>query len=226
LAIVSLLLVPSPLVGPASWAGVADRLTEHGEDVRVVHTGAPQRPQQVVDAIVEAASGLTDLVLVPHSNAGLYAPLLSERLAITATVYVDAALAGPGPHTDLAPPDLLAMLRGLADHDGVLPPWTRWWDDPGDLFPDEDSRARLERGQPRLPLSYFEESLPVPPGWTRRPSAYLAFGDTYAEEVAFARERGWPVTVVQGRHLHAMHEPEGVAAEILRLARLAVGGHV
>jgi hypothetical protein len=222
----SLLLVPSPLVGPASWVGVAAHLRAHGEDAVVVDTGAPQQPADVVTAILEAASGLSDPVLVPHSNAGLYAPFLADRLGARATVYVDAALVGPGPDTAMAPPGRLTILRGLADADGLLPPWTRWWDDLDGIFPDPTSRESVEQGQPRLPLSYFEARLPVPEGWSERPSAYLAFGDTYADEIAFARAQGWPVTTMAGRHLHALHDPEGVGAEILRLARLAVGGPV
>jgi hypothetical protein len=222
----SLLLVPSPLVGPTSWVGVAAHLREHGEDALVVDTGAPQQPADVVTAIIEAASGLSDPVLVPHSNAGLYAPLLADRLGVRATVYVDAALAGPGPDTAMAPPGQLTILRGLADADGLLPPWTRWWDDLDGIFPDPTSLEAVEQGQPRLPLSYFEARLPVPEGWSERPSAYLAFGDTYADEIAFARAQGWPVTTMAGQHLHALHDPQGVAAEVLRLARLAVGGPV
>ena len=225
----TVLLIPSPLVGPASWAGVASYLRGRGEDVRVADTGAPRRPEHVVDAVVAAASGVPDLVLVPHSNAGLYVPHLGERLDVTATVYVDAALAGLGPDTAMIPSGLMATLRGLVDRDGRLPPWTRWWDDLADLFPDAAARADVERSQPRIPLSYFEERLPVPEGWAERPSAYLAFGDTYAEEVGFARRRGWPLTTMTGRHLHMLHDPEEVGAEILRLARAAepsVGGAV
>lgn len=216
----SLLLIPSPLVGPASWTRVATHLREHGEEVRVVETGAPSRPQHVLDAVVESGRDLADVVLVPHSNAGLYAPLLSERLHVTATVYVDAALAGMGPDTAMAPPGLRTMLRDLADADGVLPPWTQWWDEIGDLFPDASSQAEIERGQPRLPLSYFDARLAVPAGWADRPSAYLAFGDTYADEVAFARSRSWPVEVMPGGHLHGLHDPGAVATAILRLAGL------
>lgn len=214
----TLLLVPSPLLGPSSWARVATHLRRLGHEVVVADTGAPQRPEQVVDAVVEAADGRTDLVLVPHSNAGLYVPHLDTLLDVTARVYVDAALAGTGPSTALAPDRLRTMLAGFADDDDLLPPWTRWWDDLDGVFPDAATQAEIERGQPRLPLSYFDARLPVPAGWADRPSAYLAFGSTYAEEVAFARSQGWPVAVMDGSHLHALHDPEGVADEILRLA--------
>jgi hypothetical protein len=58
----------------------------------------------------------------------------------------------------------------------------------------------------------------VPAGWAERPSGYLAFGDTYAEEQSFASAQGWPVRVLPGRHLHQLHDPDGVAREIVELA--------
>jgi hypothetical protein len=65
-----------------------------------------------------------------------------------------------------------------------LPEWTHWWDEADfeGLFPSAGVREQVEREQPRLPLSYFHESLPAPSGWDDRPCAYLAFGDTYSTE--------------------------------------------
>lgn len=204
---VTYLLVPSPLLGPAAWAPVAEIL-----EARVVE----------VDAVAEAAAGRSDVVLVVHSNAGLYAPSLAARIGAQATVYVDAALAGDGPDTALAPPRFLEFLTGLADDDGLLPPWTQWWEEGiDDLFPDAATRAAVEAEQPRLPLSYFTSRVPVPAGWADRPSAYLAFGDTYAEEIAFAHAHGWPVTGIPGRHLHQLIAPAEVAAAITELAARA-----
>ncbi|MCW2773981.1 MAG: hypothetical protein JWN91_2307 [Nocardioides sp.] len=200
------LFVPSPLVGPATWAPVAALLDGVVADV---------------GAVEDAAAGLSDVVLVPHSNAGLYAPLLAERVGARATVYVDAALAGDGPDTPLAPPRFLKLLEGLAGDDGLLPPWTQWWDDASGLFPDEETSAAVEAGQPRLPLSYFTSRVAVPSGWLDRPCAYLAFGDTYADEVAFALAQEWPLTVLPGRHLHQLVAPAEVAAAIEELAARA-----
>jgi len=201
------LLVPSPLLGPAAWAPVAELL-----DARVAG----------VDDVVAAAADLHEVVLVVHSNAGLYAPLMASQTAARSTVYVDAALPGDGPDTALAPPRFLEFLEGLADADGLLPPWTRWWDDGvDDLFPDAATRAAVEAEQPRLPLSYFTSRVAVPAGWAERPSAYLAFGDTYADEIAFAHAHGWPVTALAGRHLHQLVAPAEVAAAIVDLASRA-----
>jgi hypothetical protein len=208
--VVDLLLVPSPLLGPAAWVPVAEIL------------GAPVVE---VGAVAEAAAGLTDVVLVVHSNAGLYAPTLAEQVGARATVYVDAALPDEGRDAALAPPAFLDFLSGLADDDGLLPPWTQWWDedDLRGLFPDDATRAAVEAQQPRLPLSYFTSRVPVPAGWADRPSAYLAFGDTYADEIAFAHAHGWPEVGLPGRHLHQLVAPAEVAAAITHLAgRVAV----
>ena len=65
-----------------------------------------------------------------------------------------------------------------------------------------------------MPLSYFRSRLGAPVGWADQPQAYLAFGETYAEETAFAQEHGWPTTVLDGAlHLHHMVDPDAVAAE-------------
>jgi hypothetical protein len=202
-----LLLVPSPLLGPATWAPVAAHLVGEGYTAQVV----------VLDDLAGAA-GDDPVLVVPHSNAGLHVPYLSAGLDVRATVYVDAALplAG-GPTTRLAPLGFRDFLAGLADPDGLLPPWTHWWDDLADLFPNEAVRAAVEAEQPRLPLTWFDREVEVPEDWAARPSAYLGFGETYAEELAFARAQGWPVRTLPGRHLHQLHDPAGVARELLAL---------
>ncbi|MFC7496648.1 MULTISPECIES: hypothetical protein [unclassified Nocardioides] len=211
---VALLLLPSPLLGPASWAPVTSRL-----DATVADPAGATSPDEVLAAYEQAAVGLSDVVLVPHSNAGLYAPLLADRIGAVATVYVDAALPGTTGRTGLAPPGLVDHLRELADADGLLPPWTQWWDpsEVDGLFLDAATRAAVEAGQPRLPLSYFTSSVEVPAGWAHRPSAYLAFGDTYADEIAVAHLRDWPLVALPGRHLHQLVAPDEVAATIAAL---------
>jgi hypothetical protein len=66
-------------------------------------------------------------------------------------------------------------------------------------------------------MSYFEGVLPVPPGWDERPAAYLAFGDTYADERDEAARRHWPVTTLPGGHLQQLIGPDQVAAELVTL---------
>jgi hypothetical protein len=211
-------LLPSPLLGPAAWEPVAAELRAAGRACAVVPgTGTSQ------DEVLAAfAAGLPDgpLVLVPHSNAGLYVPALAERRDVAAVVFVDAALpsrgGGPSP---VAPLGLVDYLRTLADADGMLPPWTRWWDEGSlaALFPDDGTRQRVQAEERSLPLSYFTDAVPTPP-WDHLRCAYLAFGATYADEVARARAADWPVEVVDGGHLEMLHCPERVARQVVTLA--------
>lgn len=218
------LLVPSPLLGPATWRPVETWLREQGHQAGTVDFGSqPRTPARVLDAVVAAAAD-RELVLVPHSNAGLYAPHLATLVGVRATVYVDAALPDPvaeGHETLLAPPAFFDFLQTLTDGEGVLPPWTQWWDDVTDLFPDSSTRTAVEREQVRLPLTYFTSRVPVPADWTERPAAYLALGETYAEERDRAIRTGWPTRTIAGTHLQMLHDPGTVGAAVLELSREA-----
>lgn len=71
--------------------------------------------------------------------------------------------------------------------------------------------------QPRLPLSYYEQQIPVPGGWNNRPCGYLLFGPPYDRMAQEARERDWDVEQVPGRHLHQLVDPDTVAARIVAM---------
>jgi hypothetical protein len=162
-----------------------------------------------------------DLVLT-HSNGGRYAALAAPGIPV---VHIDAALPpASGEAVPMAPPAMLEHLTELADDDGLLPPWSRWWPDEdfAEVLPDDAQRADLREHERRMPLSYFRSRLGAPTGWADQPQAYLAFGETYAEETAFACGHGWPTTVLDGAlHLHHLVDPDAVAAAVLDLtARL------
>jgi hypothetical protein len=219
-------VLPSPLLGSVAWEPVRDALWARRLEAFVV--ALPHQPESargVLDAFVAAIPISDDVVLVPHSNAGLYAPAVAAAVRAAATVFVDAAMPRDTGQTPLAPPDFYTFLSTLADDDGRLPPWSRWWDaaDLEGLFPSDEWQRRVQEREPQLPLAYFRSTVSVPDGWSDKPSAYIAFGDTYAVETAFAEECGWPVRVLEGGHLHLLHDPERVADEIVaRAADLGV----
>jgi len=216
-------LLPSPLLGSVVWDDVAAGLEAAGWRCLVVDL--PRvivSPTDVRDHFTRTLHHERELILVPHSNAGLYAPALADSLRSRATVFVDAALPTASSTTPLAPPAFLEFLTELADEQGMLPPWTRWWGTDADLdalFPSAQWRQRVQAGESRLPLSYFRATLAVPAGWTAGPCAYLGFGTTYAEELAAARQYGWPVEVLEGSHLHMLHQPVSVASSLMELVR-------
>lgn len=215
-----LALVPSPLVGAAVWQPLASRLEADGWSVHVCRT--PDRPtsaREVLESMVASLPTGEPVVLVPHSNAGLFVPAVAHGRDILATVFVDAALPPMEGRATLVPAPHQAFLAGLAEADGLLPPWTTWWGEEqvAGLFPDLGTRRTVEAQEPRLRLSYVQETVDVPAGWARTPSAYLAFGDTYAEERELATRRGWPVTTLPGTHLHMLVEPDAVAGAVIGL---------
>jgi hypothetical protein len=208
-------------LGPASWAPLAAELRARGCQVAVpsllgVAEGAPPVWPRVVDAVVRGTADLPQdarVVFVVHSNAGLFVPVLIEgtKRPIAAVVFLDASLPLPD-DTPIAPPDFLAFLAGKADKDGLLPPWTGWWDaaDVAPLFPDDATRAAVQAEEPRLPLSYYTQILPAPDIWEHVPAGYIVFSDTYADAAAQARTRGWPVSELPGLHLHHLVQPAAV----------------
>jgi hypothetical protein len=216
----TLCLLPSPLTGAAVWDPVAERLAADGWQVVNVPlpATAPAHAADVLAAFVAAMPEDQDAVLIPHSNAGLYVPAISTRRPVVGYIFTDAVLPPPHGQAPMIPADLYEVIAAKADADGLLPPWTQWWDeDISRLFPDAQTRARIERNQPRLLLSYFDGSLTVPDGWDVHPGAYLAFGDTYAAERADAASRGWPTRTLTGEHLHTLVNPAQVAAALTKL---------
>jgi len=217
----SVVLLPSPLVGATTMQPLAEALAGLGH--RVVVAALPaglDRPDAVMAAFAEAAGAPARPILVPHSNAGLYAPAVAARAGARGIVFMDAALPPSEGRAPLAPAQLREHLNRLVGADGLLPPWTDWWDeeDVAPLFPTPAVRRRVEAGQPRLPLEYFACEVEAPRGWSDRACAYLAFGGTYAEEITRARALGWPVGVLSGGHLHHLHAPRAVAEQVRRLA--------
>ena len=216
----SLALLPSPLLGPLAWQPVAQLLAARGWDIVTFPTPTPAATaQDVLDAFLDALPAHRELVLIPHSNAGAYVPALTTQRSVVGIVFVDAVLPPQRGWIPLAPQAFLDYLRGKADAGGILPAWTDWWEeaDVAALFPDSGTRARIERDQPRLPLSYFEDSLPVPEGWDNRPAAHLAFGNTYGREREEAERRQWPVITAPGMHLQLINDPQSVATDLINL---------
>jgi pimeloyl-ACP methyl ester carboxylesterase len=217
-------LIPSPFLGPAVWRPVAACLAARG--VRAMTPPPPAQsvtsPADVVDRLDAVLPAQEELVVVPHSNAGLYAPEIAARRAVRGFVFVDAVLPPSQGSMPVARTGLVDLLAGKATADGLLPRWTEWWpeEDVAALFPSPEVRAAVEAEQPRLPATYLTSRVDVPAGWDDVPSTYLAFGDTYAQETDEAAARGWQVFRMAGDHLHMLQDPDTVARAITQAAPL------
>lgn len=221
-------LVHSPLVGPATWSGVAGALGRSGRTAYTpsllgIAGAEPPRWRWAVEAVASAIPATRDeLVLVGHSGSGLLLPAIGAALGgrVAAYVFAEAALPPRSGETPVVPEWLLDQVRALAT-DGRVKPWSEWWEEGAmqQLVPDEEVRRAIERELPSLPLAYFEEErIPVPGGWDRVPVSYLYFSEAYEADAAEAATRGYATDKIDGGHLHAAVEPEHVGARIVELA--------
>lgn len=208
-------LLGSLFLGPEVWEPTADALRDLGHAASVLTT-IGDTPDEVLAQFAAELPVVEDVVLVPHSNAGLYVAGLAGCSGVSGVVFVDALLPGPAARTPVAPTELVAWLAPRVDAAGLLPAWTSWWPDSdvAELFTGPDQRVVVEAGQRRVPASYLSGVVPTPAGWERLPGAYVGFGDAYTEEQARARALGWPVRVLPGRHLHPLVAPVAVAAQV------------
>ncbi|MFG2526202.1 alpha/beta hydrolase [Streptomyces sp. NPDC048527] len=208
---------------------MAEHLTAAGYQVRVpsllrIGAGAPPFWPRIVNAVrddLRQVSAGSPVTLVAHSNAGLFLPAIRSGLdhPVTSSIFVDAALPAQIGPTAVASPELLEFLSPMAVN-GRLPRWTDWWDeaDVAPMFSDPKVRQTVIEEQPALPLSYYEQHIPVPDGWDDHPCSYLLFGPPYDDLSAEARERGWRVAHLPGAHLHQIIDPAGTARHLVELA--------
>ncbi|GAA4709212.1 hypothetical protein GCM10025782_01560 [Pedococcus ginsenosidimutans] len=215
------IVLPSPLLGPAGYEPLVDALAARGAGAVVARLpDGALVPAAVLAAFVDQVTASAAPLLVAHSNAGYLVPAVRAAAPVESVVFVDAALPlAAAATTLLAPPQFGEFVAGLPQEDGLLPPWPLWWD-PADvlpLFPSREWFTRVSDEAPRLPPSWFTTPVEVPSGWEALPAAYLGFGSTYAEELAFARAAGWPVEEVDGHHLHLLTDPAATAGAVLRL---------
>lgn len=227
-------LLHSPLLGPLSWRGVAERLRGLGHLAEIsalpalVEVEPPYYPA-LAEAAAAALSAGADAppVLVAHSGAGALLPALVERLAgrVAGAIFVDAILPHPGRSWfDTAPENLRNDLRAGAQA-GLLPPWHDWWP-PGALdrlMPEPALRTAMIDELTPIPAAYFEEAAPT--AALDCPAAYLKLSDSYEDEARLANRQGWPLVRLPLHHLAPLTHVEAVALALQGLAeRLATQG--
>jgi len=121
-----------------------------------VGEGGPPFWPRVVAAVTAGLAGTEPgqpMVLVAHSNAGVFVPVIVRGLGrpVACSVFADATVPGPGGCTLVAEEGFLPFLRGLVGMSGRLPRWTGRWDeqDVAPMFP--GPLARELSGVPQDP---------------------------------------------------------------------------
>jgi hypothetical protein len=207
------------------WHRVAPLLTATGHDAVAVDLPAADEEAGLAayaDAIVAAAAGATDVVLVAQSMAGFSAPLTVDRLDVRRIVLVNAMVPRPGETAGewwdaVGQP---AARRAHEVEEGRDP------DAPFDVVdgffhdvPAEVTAEAMERGAPQQADRPFGEPWPLD-AWPEVPtSAVVGRDDRFFPETlqrGYLRDRlGLEPTVIDGGHLVALANPEGLVDVLL-----------
>ncbi len=221
LATIVVLLVHSPLVGPTTWAPVADALRTAGYEVIVPRLDSPpgiegnywNRHARIVAESVRAVPKDRAIILVGHSGAGPLLPAVSAALhrKVAGYIFFDAGLPRDGAsRLDLFDTAGERQEFRAAAVNGILPKWTD--DDLRSSITDDALRRVFVAELPALPLAVYEEPLPVFKGWPDAPCGYVRTSATYDPFLETARKKGWPVSRVDGGHFYMLNEPARAAA--------------
>jgi hypothetical protein len=224
-------LIAGPLVRASSWEPTANSLRQAGSpvqlpDILADHASPPAWrawSQSLLDHITPA----NDLMVVGHSSATMLAAELATRLNAQGVILVDGDV--PPAHGAAAPvrPALYDFIRSLARADGSLPIWSRWFT--GDreraalvgidiLARDAAAFAEFESGLPDMRLGWFDDTIELS-SWEHIPTGYIQTSTIYDHAAREAEQRGWPVTRLQGTHLHPTLCPAETADALLAMSR-------
>lgn len=220
----TIVLVHSPLVGPATWRPVADVLRAAGHDVAVPSLRDAIAPPYHQNFAMAAANGVTGpAIVVGHSGAGALLPAIADRLDTRVAVFVDAIMPHPGANwLDTVPDELRADVAGRV-HDGHIAPWHTWL--PAgvldSLLPDPDVRARIVAEIPSLPTAYLDETAPETPHWAAVRHAYIRLSEGYEDVAAEAERQGWWVRRADMDHLAIVTRAADIADLIIEASRNA-----
>ena len=180
---------------------------------------------EYADAIVAAADGSSEVTLVAQSLGGFSAPLAAERLDARRIVLVNAMVPVPGEtfgdwwETVGQGP----ASRAFAEEEGRDP------DAPFDVVdaffhdvPDEVTAEAFSRGEPEQAEGSLAEPWPLP-AWPDVPtSAVASRHDRLFPEAlqrSYLQDRlGIEPTVIDGGHLVALSNPDGLAGVLLAQA--------
>jgi pimeloyl-ACP methyl ester carboxylesterase len=173
------------------------------------------------DAIVAAADGASDVVLVAHSLGGFSAPLAVDRLEVRRIVLVNAMVPKPGETFNewWGAVGQQEAARAFAVEEGREPdaPW-----DLGEIFfhdvPADVTEAMWSRGEPQQADKPCGEPWPLD-AWPDVPTCAIAgrHDRIFPERLqrAYLRDRlGIEPTVIDGGHMVALANPEGLAAAL------------
>lgn len=222
-------LIPSPLVGSATWVLVAQELARRGHLAFIANPLDDAAPggkpfwQQHVESVagyVNAANAAKRCWLVGHSGAGPLLPAIAARLIRppAGMIFADAGIGRDGcSRLDLMRVEGANWVDAFEEElhlGGAFPMWTDA--DLASQIPSPDLRQQiLAELRPRR-LNYFTEKIDVPD--RHLACGYLQFSPAYAHDAREAERRGWQVVQLNGGHFHMLADAPAVAQALLALS--------
>ena len=227
------ILVAGPLVRASSWEPTAGHLRDAGYRVQVPDVLAHHQPPPSWSAwnshLLEHIDPRGESVLVGHSSASALVADLSGKLPCRCVIIVDGDV--PPSQGAAAPvrPALRDFINSLAAPDGSLPIWSRWLTDARRaslvgldiLARDPKAFAAFESGLPTLSVDWFDDTITLA-DWDHIPAGFIQTSAIYDHAAAEAQRRGWPVTRLDGTHLHPTLNPAETAGAIIAMSRQLV----
>lgn len=227
----SFVLVAGPPVRASSWEPTARFLRGAGYSVQVpdimAHHDCPPAWSAWTNKLLDLIAPNDESILVGHSSATALVADLATKLRVHGIILVDGDVPpGKGPASAVRPA-LRDFVRRLADADGMLPIWSKWF--AGDrqrsilvgmdvLARDAAALAHFENGLPRMRVDWFDDVIELT-GWDHIPAGFIQTSDIYDHATDEARRRGWPVARLQGPHLDPSLRPAETANAIVAMSQ-------
>ena len=92
------------------------------------------------------------------------------------------------------------------------------------LARDAGAFARFENGLPRMHIGWFDDAIELA-SWDHIPAGLIQTSAIYDDAAIEAQRRGWPVTNLQGTHLHPTLHPAETPNAILSMSRRLESGN-
>ncbi len=228
------LLIPSFLIGPEVWRGVAEILEMLGQTAIIPSPGRtkPDDSDHLEPWLCDVLDSLPDdlngpLVVCGYSATTPRLPMVADALIasgfeVTAVLMVNGRIPEDGVSPTERDSPFMDTLDALVRPDDYLPPWHRWWGSMvEDMLPDDEQRQRIFSECKPVPRSVFDQPIPAPELPNSVGLGFLGLGDMYRPSYDHAVGEGWAATRVDGEHLDLVVQPVLVAGAMLSLCRRA-----
>ena len=224
-------LVAGPPVRASSWEPTAEHLRKAGWIVQVpdvmAHHASPPAWNAWTRNLLDYISPTGESIVVGHSSASALVADLATKLPVRGIIIVDGDIPPSRGAALPVRPALREFIRSLAQTDGTLPVWSKWFSGDAEraslvgldiLANDPVAFAKFEIGLPKLHVNWFDDAIELA-SWDHIPAGFIQTSRIYDHATLEAQRRGWPVARLQGTHLDPTLRPAETADAIVSMSR-------